>query len=120
MTDPDAPHPRRRLWVWVSALVLLLVAGGVTWRVLRRPPPLQYQTAAVTKGPVVAKVTATGILSAVVTVQVGLGDEVARAERLVAVVGPLSREDVRLRLLQLAFRLEDVGLRLIEVGLEER
>ena len=72
MTDPDAPHPGRRRWVWVvSALVLLLVAGGVAWRVLRRPSPLQYQTAAVTRGPVVAKVTTTGILSAVVTVQVG-------------------------------------------------
>src|SRR5215470_3704882 len=71
MTDPDVPHPGRRRWVWVSALVLLLIAGVVTWRVLRRPPPLQYQTAAVTRGPVVAKVTATGILSAVVTVQVG-------------------------------------------------
>ena len=71
MTTPDAPHPGRRRWVWVSALVLLLVAGGVAWRVLRRPAPVQYQTAAVTRGPVVAKVTATGILSAVVTVQVG-------------------------------------------------
>jgi HlyD family secretion protein len=71
MTDPDAPHPGRRRWVWVSALVLLLVAGGVAWRVLRRPPPLQYQTAEVSRGPVLAKVTATGIVSAVVTVQVG-------------------------------------------------
>jgi len=71
MTDPDAPHPGRRRWVWVSALVLLLVAGGVAWRVLRRLPPLQYQTAEVSRGPVLAKVTATGIVSAVVTVQVG-------------------------------------------------
>ena len=71
MTEPDAPHAGRRRWVWVSALVLVLIAGGVAWRVLRRPPPLQYQTAAVAKGPVLAKVTATGILSAVVTVQVG-------------------------------------------------
>ncbi len=71
MADSDAPHPGRRRWVWVSALVLMLVAGGVAWRVLRRPPPLQYQTAAAARGPVVARVTATGILSAVVTVQVG-------------------------------------------------
>ncbi len=71
MPDPDAPHPGRRRLVWGAALALLVVAGLVTWRVLRRPPPLQYQTAAVAKGPVVARVTATGILSAVVTVQVG-------------------------------------------------
>jgi HlyD family secretion protein len=71
MPEPDASHPGRRRWLWVAALVVLVVAGLVTWRVLRRPSPLQYQTAAVVKGPVVARVTATGILSAVVTVQVG-------------------------------------------------
>src|SRR5262245_42022356 len=71
MSDPDAPPTGRRRLVWVSALVLLVLAGLVAWRVLRRPPPLQYQTAAVASGPVVAKVTATGVLSAVTTVQVG-------------------------------------------------
>jgi HlyD family secretion protein len=71
MPEPDAPPSGRRRWLWLAALVVLAGAGLVTWRVLRRPPPLQYQTAAVAKGPVVARVTATGILSAVVTVQVG-------------------------------------------------
>jgi len=72
MPDPDAPKVgRRRRWLWVPALALLLVTGLVTWRVLRRPPPLQYQTAALARGPVLARITATGILSAVVTVQVG-------------------------------------------------
>jgi HlyD family secretion protein len=71
MPEPDAPPSGRRRWLWVAALVVLAGGGLVTWRVLRRPPPLQYQTAAVAKGPVVARVTATGILSAVVTVQVG-------------------------------------------------
>jgi HlyD family secretion protein len=71
MPDSDAPRAGRRRLVWVSALVLLAVLGGVIWRVARRPAPLQYQTAVAARGPVVAKVTATGILSAVVTVQVG-------------------------------------------------
>ncbi len=71
MPEPDAPPSGRRRWLWLAALVVLAGAGLATWRVLRRPPPLQYQTAAVAKGPVVARVTATGILSAVVTVQVG-------------------------------------------------
>ncbi len=39
--------------------------------VLRRPPPLNYETATVDKGPVIARITATGVLSALVTVQVG-------------------------------------------------
>jgi HlyD family secretion protein len=71
MPDPDAPRTGRRRLVWASALVLLLVVSLVIWRVARRPAPLQYETAVAAKGPVVAKVTATGVLSAVVTVQVG-------------------------------------------------
>src|SRR5215471_16216082 len=71
MPDSDAPRPGRRRLVWVSALVLVLIVSLVIWRVARRPAPLQYETAVAAKGPVVAKVTATGVLSAVVTVQVG-------------------------------------------------
>ena len=71
MADPDAPSRGRRPWLWVSGLVLVVVAGLVVWRVLHRPAPLQYQTAAVARGSVVSRVTATGVLSAVVTVQVG-------------------------------------------------
>ncbi len=53
-------------------------------------------------------------------VEIGLGDEVAGAEGLVALVGPARSEDVGLGLLQLAIGGEHVGLRLGEVGLEER
>jgi HlyD family secretion protein len=60
---------RRWRWPLVGAVVAIAAAGG--WVVLRRPAPLNYETAVVDKGPVVARITATGILSALVTVQVG-------------------------------------------------
>ena len=61
----------KTLW----ALVVLVVAAAVTTKVVlkRRAarPPVQWETAAVDRGRIVARVTATGILSALVTVQVG-------------------------------------------------
>jgi len=61
----------KTLW----ALVVLVVAAAVTTKVMlkRRAarPPVQWETAAVDRGRIVARVTATGILSALVTVQVG-------------------------------------------------
>jgi HlyD family secretion protein len=59
--------------VWI-VLLLALVAGGVAaWRyqVSHRPPDVQYKTAPVDRRSVVGKVTASGTLSAIVTVQVG-------------------------------------------------
>jgi HlyD family secretion protein len=54
-------------------VVLAAVAALVVWRVqvARRGAEFKYETAAVDKGKVVAQVTATGTLSALVTVQVG-------------------------------------------------
>jgi HlyD family secretion protein len=62
---------KRILWI---ALLLALVAGGVgawRWQVSHRPPDVQYKTAPVEKRNIVGKVTASGTLSALVTVQVG-------------------------------------------------
>jgi HlyD family secretion protein len=59
--------------VWI-ALLLALVAGGVAaWRyeVSHRPPDVQYKTAPVDRRSITGKVTASGTLSAIVTVQVG-------------------------------------------------
>ncbi|HMK74283.1 MAG TPA: efflux RND transporter periplasmic adaptor subunit, partial [Myxococcaceae bacterium] len=63
---------RLKRWRWpaVGLAVLLLAVGG--WRVLRRPAPIPYETATADKGPIVARITATGVVSALVTVQVGV------------------------------------------------
>ena len=62
----------RALAPWI--LAALVVAGGVAywrWRAAGRDGAFKYETAAVDRGRVVARVTATGTLSALVTVQVG-------------------------------------------------
>lgn len=65
----------RRLWrvgIWVA--VLLLMGGGVAFFLSHRAhavPQVEYETAAADRGTIAAKVTATGNLSALLTVQVG-------------------------------------------------
>jgi HlyD family secretion protein len=63
---------KRRIWTIVVA-VALLAAGVAAWRLGSgsSKPKFQFDTAKVEKGKIVAKVTATGTLSAIVTVQVG-------------------------------------------------
>src|SRR5579864_2059713 len=71
--------PRRRPWarrnLWKIGLALLVFAAAVAawpaYRRLHRPPAPVFETAAVDRGRIVARVTATGTLSALVTVQVG-------------------------------------------------
>ena len=61
---------RRRLVL--LAVAAALVAGGLAvYRSFHRPPALTFETQPADRGGVVAKVTATGTLSALVTVQVG-------------------------------------------------
>jgi HlyD family secretion protein len=74
-TPPDR-HVRRRWKVWVRSLIgvaVLLLVGGAVTRLASRPtePPIHYRTLAIDRGPVRAKVTANGALSALVTVSVG-------------------------------------------------
>ena len=63
----------RNIWLWLSVgLVALVIVGVIV--LLRREtkhPPLEWTTAKVDRGNIVARVTATGTLSALVTVQVG-------------------------------------------------
>ena len=60
---------KRRIVIAAAVAAAVLLFAG--WRVARKPAPPSYQTAAADRGPVVARVTASGTLSALVTVQVG-------------------------------------------------
>src|SRR4029079_16975649 len=69
------PATRMRKPLWTVLGLIVLVAGGLgvwRWRVRASASEApRYDTVAVDRGPIVAKVTATGTLSALVTVQVG-------------------------------------------------
>ncbi len=56
---------------WKVVLLVVVIAAAAGWWLLRRAPAPQYTTAAVTKGPVAASVSASGTVNPVVTVQVG-------------------------------------------------
>ncbi len=62
----------RRLW-WIIALVatVVLVTGVVIYRHMHEAPAPRFLTVPLERGRIVARVTATGTLSALVTVQVG-------------------------------------------------
>jgi HlyD family secretion protein len=62
------PAPRRRL-LWLLPLIVVLVAGFFVLR--GRGEPARYATTAVGRGDIVDVVGATGVLQAVITVQVG-------------------------------------------------
>jgi len=70
---PDLRPQRRRRWVLAIAasLVALIAAALIIRYQLNAPPKVQYETVKATRGDVVETVTATGTLSALVTVQVG-------------------------------------------------
>jgi HlyD family secretion protein len=62
---------KRLVWIVATLVVVVGLAVGVRFVFFGKKPPPQFETAKVTKGHLVAKVTATGTLSALVTVQVG-------------------------------------------------
>jgi HlyD family secretion protein len=73
--DPllDVEPPSRSRWLWPAVIAALALAGGgVYWaRKGSSEPAIRFETVQVSRGPVIAKVTATGVLSALVTVEVG-------------------------------------------------
>jgi len=63
---------RIRWMPWLAAaLALVVVAGAWRYAATRPPPPAQYKTMPVARRAIVGRVTASGTLSAIVTVQVG-------------------------------------------------
>jgi len=61
-------------WLVRAAVVLVVgggIAGFVRYRAAHKEPDIRFETVKVDRGRIVAKVTATGTLSALVTVQVG-------------------------------------------------
>jgi HlyD family secretion protein len=62
---------RRKIAVSAALTVLIVAAGVWRWRAGSRSAAPSLETAVVDRGRIVAKVTATGTLSALVTVQVG-------------------------------------------------
>lgn len=74
---PDFGMPRRgsrvvRTLLWLSLIATVAVGAGLFYyRRAHAAPNFEYETTAADRGTIVAKVTATGSLSALLTVQVG-------------------------------------------------
>jgi HlyD family secretion protein len=62
---------RRRWPLLVGAIIVVAAVGVWRYEATRPPPPAQFKTADVVRRTIVGKVTASGTLSALVTVQVG-------------------------------------------------
>jgi HlyD family secretion protein len=62
---------KRRLYILIAVVVAAAGVGIWRWQAGNATPKLQFETSKVEKGKIVAKVTASGTLSAIVTVQVG-------------------------------------------------
>ncbi|HEX7672027.1 MAG TPA: efflux RND transporter periplasmic adaptor subunit [Polyangiaceae bacterium] len=71
-SGPASPFLRKAAR-WAAALLLAGAAAAVAVRLANRPAPspVHFQSAVVDQGPIAAKITATGTVSALVTVSVG-------------------------------------------------
>jgi len=62
---------KRRLYILLAVVVVAAALGVWRWQAGDSKPKLQFETSKVEQGKIIAKVTASGTLSAIVTVQVG-------------------------------------------------
>jgi len=62
---------KRRVFIATAVLLIVAATSLWLWKSGDSKPKLQFETGKVEKGKIVAKVTASGLLSAIVTVQVG-------------------------------------------------
>jgi HlyD family secretion protein len=70
-TRPQLFSRARLRWLGLLILAALIAALVARWALRTKQHPVSYQTAAIDRGPIAAKVTANGTLSALVTVKVG-------------------------------------------------
>lgn len=68
---PPARRSTRLRWLLLGIVAVLLIGGGAWYWINGGPPPVQYKTAAVDRGPITSIVTATGTVNPVVSVTVG-------------------------------------------------
>lgn len=68
---PQRSRRSRPPWLIGIVLTMLTGGGGIWYWLTSGPPPVQYKTALVDRGPITAIVAATGTINPVVSVQVG-------------------------------------------------
>lgn len=93
-------EPSRRRWLWPAIALTILLGGAVSYYLRKghSEPTVRYETAKLTRGPVEAKVTATGTLSALVTVDVGTQVSGRVAELYVDYNSPVKKGQVIARI----------------------
>jgi HlyD family secretion protein len=72
-TTPRRPRLDKRVLKWALLGLVVVAASTFAWRIGTRAKPvdLHYATVTIDRGPIAAKVTANGTLSALITVSVG-------------------------------------------------
>jgi HlyD family secretion protein len=71
LRTPSGSAPRKRRWLYGAVAVVLLGAAGAAWRLAARAKPAPFTTTTVRRQTIVKTISATGVLQAVTTVQVG-------------------------------------------------